>query len=313
MNRLGLKLACVVASVIIWIQVAATTTTEATLQLPLEVVNLPENTTVAGSKLPETVGVRVRGSKLRLLGHSFLNRTAGRVVVDLAGHGPGETVVRDVSPADVRSELETAAVQPPVRLRVRVDRQAQRRVPVVVPTGGSLKGDRQLMAPLRAVPDSVTLSGPQRLVAAVDSLLTEPVDLARLDQSTNLQREVPVPSPHLEASPDVVSVPVKVARVEERTVANVPVVPLVDADQAEVAVSPPVADLMVRGPADSIRALVPARLAVTLPVGGLPEGIHHLRGQVARPDWLTLLAVMPDSFMVIVGEPDRASAAGGSR
>jgi YbbR domain-containing protein len=308
MNRIGLKLACLVVSIVIWIQVASTTTTEATLRLPVTLVNLPPGTTVAGSEIPQTVAVRLQGSKLRLLTHSILNRVAGHVVIDLEGYQAGETVIHDIAPSDVRSELKAAAVTPPVRLRLLLDREVTRVVPVRVRLQGQLRGSWQLLEPVAAVPDTAAVTGPQRFMVGLDSVATQPLDLDRVDQSARLERTLVLPSPYLVAEPARVTVVVTVARVEGRTLANIPVVPLVDADQGEVAISPPVADVMVRGPADSIRALVPARISVTVAVGGLEEGIHHLRGQVTHPDWLELVAVEPEVFMVVVGDLPQASS-----
>jgi YbbR domain-containing protein len=313
MNRIGLKLACLVTSIVIWIQVASTTTTEATLQLPLEIANLPEGTTVAGSEIPASVGVRVRGSKLRLLAHAVFNREAGRVVLDLDGFEPGALILHDVGPEDVQTDLEAEAIQPPQRLRVRLDRLESRGVPVVVPTLGRIRENRQLLRPVAAVPDSITVTGPARVVDGIDTVRTDPVDLARLEPTSVLERTLTAPSPYVTLEPDRVRVDAPVVKTESRTLPNVPVVALVDAGQAEVGISPPVADLMVRGPADSIATLVAARVSVTVPVGDLGEGIHSLRAEVAVPDWLTVLAVEPETFTVIVGSPAPEGAVGGAR
>jgi YbbR domain-containing protein len=307
MNRIGLKLACLAASVVIWIQVASTTTTDATLRLPVELVNLPEGTTVAGSEIPARVSVKVRGSKLRLLGHTFLNRTAARLVIDLEGYQAGETIPLEITDADVRTDLTVESVQADARARLRLDHEVARRIPVGPVTVGQLRGDRQLLGPARAEPESVLVTGPQRVVDRLETLATEDVDLARLEQTSRLDRTVIAPSSFVRLAPEQVSVVVAVARVESRTLANIPVVPLMDPDQAEVAVSPPVADLLVRGPADSVRSLVPAQLGITVEVAGYGQGIHHLRAQVSiKPAWLTVVAVEPESFMVIVGEPEAA-------
>jgi hypothetical protein len=100
-----------------------------------------------------------------------------------------------------------------------------------------------------------------------------------------------------------VSVHYVVTALEERTLANVPVIPLVDSGGLDVGVSPPVADVMVRGVADSVRILSESRLAVTVPVGDRPEGVYLLPGQVDYPSWLTLVGLVPAEFRVIVGNP----------
>ena len=103
--------------------------------------------------------------------------------------------------------------------------------------------------------------------------------------------------------PAEVDVLFHIAQLEERTLANIPVVPLVDAGRPDVGVSPPVADVMVRGVADSVRQLTEARISLTVPVGDRPEGVYELPAEVDHPRWLTVLGVVPREFRVIVGNP----------
>ncbi|RKZ11314.1 hypothetical protein DRQ50_13855 [bacterium] len=93
------------------------------------------------------------------------------------------------------------------------------------------------------------------------------------------------------------------APLEDRTLANVPVVPLVDAGQLDVSISPPVVDVMVRGVADSVRILSSVRVSVTVAVGDRAEGIYLLPGVVEHPPWMTVLGLSPARFRAIVGDP----------
>ena len=67
--------------------------------------------------------------------------------------------------------------------------------------------------------------------------------------------------------------------------------------------SPPIADVMVRGVADSVRSLTSDRITVTVAVGNREEGVYLLPGEVDHPPWLTLLGLSPAHFRAIVGDP----------
>jgi YbbR domain-containing protein len=302
MNRIGLKVACLLVALVIWIQVASNHNMEEYLYLPLEVTNLPTGTTVVGSDIPRVVRIRLRGSKLRLMAHRYLGRNAGRVVVDLAGEEPGPAFQRELTINDVRSDLDVLDITPPIRLRLRLDHESARLVPVVVTVAGKLQAGRLLLGAPRAEPDSVVLKGPERYLTANLEVHTASVDLSRIRETSHLTRRLDSPSPYLILAVPEVEVTVSVARVESRTLSNVPIVPLVDADQPQVSVFPPVVDLSISGPADSLQALVPSRVAVTVPLSGLAEGVHHIRGQVILPDGFTLLSMEPEEFMVIIGK-----------
>lgn len=310
MNRIGLKLACLIASLVIWIQVAYNTNEfEDTVGLPLELVNLPADLTVAGFSVEggdgsHVVPVRLRGSKLLLLAHHYLGLAAAHLKVDLAKVRAGDQIQRPVLAVDVETDLEVRAIMQSVRLRLHVDDQDTSRVPVRVQTVGELPAERVLLKLPTAAPDSVLLSGPARFLAAVERIQTETVDLARFRKSDTIVRKVISPSPHLVLLEEEVAVTVAVAPLELRTLAQVPIVPLVDADQAEVTVFPPVADLVISGPADSVQALTQADVAVTVPLTGLADGTHRLRGQVILPEGFVLVSLEPEVFLAIIGEID---------
>lgn len=296
-----LKIACVVAALLIWMQVAATTVLETDVALPLQVVGLGEGLTVAGSALPDHGQVRLRASKLRLMTHQYLGRSLGEVVIDLAGAQPGPPLLHELKEADVRTEAEVVMLLPPVRLPLRLDWEERRRLPVRVPLRGELPADHLLGKGITVRPDSVEVSGPRRFLAGLDSLLTEPIELNGLRKP--VQRELPLvpPAAPIRISTITVHVSLPILQISERVVANIPVIPLVESHLGEAGVSPPVCDVLVRGPADSVAVLSPTRLTVTVPVSGLEPGVHQVRGQVQHPAWVIAARIEPAVFTVLVG------------
>jgi len=305
MNRLGLKISCLVASTLIWVQVAATTDVEQAARLPLRVVGLANGLTIAGSDVPSTVSVRLRGSKLSLLTNRFFSRYVGEVRLNLADRGAGPAFSYQLTDNDVISDLAVVRFQRDERIRLRIDERVSRRLPVAVMLGGALPKGTAFLAGPRADPDSATVTGPSRFVPEAGAVATEPLALDRLQpgRTDAITLRLRAPHQYVMVAPSQVHIRCAVAPLEERTLANVPVIPLVDAGQPDVGVSPPVADVMVRGVADSVRALTEARLSVTVAVGDRPEGLYVLPGQVDCPPWLTLLGLSPPDFHVIVGNP----------
>lgn len=313
MNRLGLKIGCLIVAIVIWIQVAATATVEQTVALPVAITGLDAGCTVAGSDLPQDINVRLRGSKLRLLAHRYLHRHVGEVVVDLADRTPGRSFTYLVQRADVRSDLQVTEIVGPDRLSIRIDGQLERRVPVVLSTIGHLPDGYGYVEPPMATPDSLTISGPARYFPDRPTVRTVPLDLGGLEGTGTLTLRVLPPDVHLQLSAHEVTVRYGVGPLAERTVAEVPVT-AVDADgDVEVGVSPSRTDVMVRGVADSLRALDGMRLRVTVSAAGLPEGVHLVTGRIEAPAWITVIGSEPAQFQVIIGKPaDAAHASGGA-
>lgn len=301
MNRLGLKIGCLVASIVIWVQVAATSTIERSTVLPLRVVGLSSGLTLQGSDIPPVVDVTLRLSKLQLLTHNYFNRYVGEVRINLADQQPGPAFSYELSESDVFSDQTVTGVAG--RVRLHVDSLRTRIVPVEIVTEGSLPPDRAFIEPLQVIPDSVAVSGAARFFPDDPVVRTQPIALQDFAGSGEL--DVSLVAPHRELKLEVQNVRAmaRVGILEDRTLANIPVIPLVDAGLPEVGVSPPVADVMVRGVVDSVRALTESRFTITVPVGDRPEGVYQLAGQVAHPDWLTYVRLNPPVFQVIVGSP----------
>jgi len=297
-----LKIGCLIVAILVWIQVAATTMVETDVSMPLEVVGLADSLTTAGSNVPETGRARIRAPKLEVMANQYFGYSLGSIAIDLTNKQPGPALVHQLNEADVRTEAEVVGLLPPVRFPLRIDVHAQRRVPVHASVRGALPADRVLTGPIGVRPESVLVAGPRRYFAGLDSLVTEVLDLSSLQRSVT--REVPLvpPPPPLSLEQDRVTLSVPVARLDERVLANVPVLVVADTDMGEPGVSPPVCDVLVRGPADSVAAMRPDRLLVTVPVAGLEPGVHQVVGQVQHPPWVTSIQLTPAQFMVLVGD-----------
>jgi YbbR domain-containing protein len=304
-KNLTLKIVCALVAILVWIQVASTALVEADVSLPLQVVGLDGRWTLAGSGLPDQANVRLRAPKLSLLANDYFGVPLGSVQMDVSGYEPGPVTLFVLKDSDVRTEANVVSLLPPVRLALHVDWREQQRLPVRVPLQGQLPGDRMLAGPVVAVPDSLDVSGPRRFFKDLATLTTEPVNLS--DVNTTLVRDLAlagVPG-ELKLAAASVRVTVPVTRLDERVVANVPVLAETSGQLFEAGVSPPVCDVLVRGPADSVAAMTSAELRVTVPVDNLGVGVHQVIGQVQHPDWVIAVRLDPETFMVIleVAEP----------
>ena len=194
MNRLGLKISCFVVSVVIWVQVASTSSVEQATRLPLRLAGVAEGLTAAGSDLPKTVKVRVQGSKLRLLSHNYFNRYLGEVRVNVSDRTAGPTFSYELDQNDVFTDLTVVGVQPPVRRRIKLDRELTRKLPVRLTTKGTLPNGTGFLVPPVVAPDSVVVTGPERFFPAEGFVATAPVDLGRIgDQIEQLLLAVGMP------------------------------------------------------------------------------------------------------------------------
>jgi len=303
MNRLGLKISCILVSVLIWIQVASTADIEQTTTLPLRVAGLAEGLTVTGSKnLPPKVRVRVTGSKFQLLTHQYFNRYIGEVRVNLAGYRD-TTIAFPLDRSHIITDMKNADIQGSQSLTLTIDREITRPVPINLGIEGVLTSGLVFVIPPSTDPDSVVVTGPARFFDDDLSVFTEPVNLGRISGDAERTLNLVVPGEHLELEREKVGIDFRVGKLETRIMANIPVIGLVDAGRPEVGISPPVADVVVKGFADSLRVLTEDRISVIVTVGNRTEGIYFLEGEVVHLDWPTSIELIPAQFQVIVGNP----------
>ncbi len=304
MNRLGLKISCFLISVVIWFQVALTTDIEQVTDLPLRVDGLVGDLTVTGSDfLPSDIRVRVTGSKWTLLTHQYFNRYIGEVRVNLANYAD-TTFSYPLKRSNIFTDMHDADIQGDNVLKLTIDHEISRPIAVTLDIGGDLPQGMDFVTTPRITPDSVLVTGPSRFFHDDLSVYTEEVNLGRISGNLDQMLSLNMLGKYLELDGTEVQVEFRVGKLEDRILVNIPVIGLVDAGRPEVGISPPVADVMVRGIADSVRALTKDRISVIVPVDNLPEGNFVLKGQVIHHlDWLTLLRLDPPQFQVIVGNP----------
>jgi hypothetical protein len=301
MNRIGLKIVCLVAAVLIWIQVASTTVTEADLRMPIEVVNLPAGLAVSGAKVPQEAVVRVRAAKLRVIAHKYLHRPLGRVELDLANRQAGTPFLYEITPADVRTAQEVVAVLPPARLPLRLDHHDQRRALVEVVVTGHLPAGKTLLARPVAQPESVAVAGPPRQLREIQRIATAPVALANLSATQTITVPLVAPGPEVRLDPGEVDVTVTLADVAVRVLTNVPVV-AVGAGGRDATVSPAVCTVTIEGPADSVRTLRVSDLQVVVEATRIQREVQDVRARIEYPEWVTRASVDPATFALIAGD-----------
>jgi YbbR domain-containing protein len=305
MNRIGLKLICLLVSLVLWIQVASTTIVAEKVNLPLEVRGLKSGLTLAGNSLPSSVRVQLRGSKLRLIMHRFFGADVGTVILDVSREPVGTPVQREVGIADVESDLAVLAVTPPLDVRLTVDRLTVKRLSVRVATEGEPPEGKALLGPPRVDPQVATASGPARLLADLEGLSTEPIDLGRSRSTVELTAPLEAPSPGVSLDPSSVRVIIVVVPRQTRTFTNVPVSVVGGGSRIAVAVFPPMATVVISGPEDSLRTLGAGRVAVKVGLAGLGPGVYRLRGRIDLPGTYQVQSIAPEEFVVRIGRPER--------
>jgi YbbR domain-containing protein len=101
--------------------------------------------------------------------------------------------------------LEVVSIEPAV-LRLRLDEEVKRLLPVEVPLTGEPAAGSRLDGPPRITPERVLATGPSNLVSALESLRTNPISLDGHAFSFQETALLLSPDPLVQLQPQVVSV-----------------------------------------------------------------------------------------------------------
>ena len=175
-ERLGLKLASVLLSLVVFVHVYTEQVREWTLEVPLETANLAEGLCFV-SPPPSSVLVNVRGKGKDLIKLRF---KGARAIVDLADSRAG-SVKRILSGSDIlvppELDVTIADVLEPKVLSLELDPKTAKFVRVVPVYSGSLGVGLALSGPPKVEPEQIQVSGARRVLALLDYINTSPIDI----------------------------------------------------------------------------------------------------------------------------------------
>jgi YbbR domain-containing protein len=216
----------------------------------------------------------------------------------------------DLVPVDVDGAQVDSVELEPATVTVEIDVRAvetSKTVPVRPLTSGSLADGFEIVS-TTVEPSLVTVFGLPDVLAAVDEIVTAPISIAGLAQTTEFEAELTLPEAiRLSPGTDPVVISIEVqAAVASRTL----LVGVVCQGAAEGFACLPQQDqvaVLLSGPAAQLASLVAGDLGVFVDAGGLQPGTHQLSPSVTLPDNMELVSVSPSPITVSIQAPTTPS------
>jgi len=171
--------------VFLWFFVVGEDQVDLTLQVDLEVVNLPSSLVIA-NQFKKQLEVTIRGPR------SLIQELRSRHItrpVDLSGAGPGTVVVQnDADSIPLPRGITVLQVQP-TNITLQLDELVQRTLPIVAVFQGQVAPGYQL-ARTTLIPDQIKVSGPKAILESAKVIETRPILLDGLDKSATIQTKL---------------------------------------------------------------------------------------------------------------------------
>ncbi len=199
-----LKLASLGLAVGLWLAVARDPVAEVAIEVPIELHNIPANLELSSDNVPQAQ-IRLRGPQ-RLVHRLRATDVYAEISLDSLRPGPRTF---DLTSRQIHhpSELEVVQVIPN-QVHLTFDTRLTRSVPVHPRVTGTFAEGYQI-GQISVDPSEIAVSGPKQRVEAVESAITDPVDVTGAITRVAFTRHAYVADPLVQVvSPDPVHITV---------------------------------------------------------------------------------------------------------
>lgn len=196
-----------------------------------------------------------------------------------------------------------------VRVRVPITQQLSYKTVPVRPTIAGAPDSGFAIEALSVDPPVVTVAGSTQTLGAIEVAQTQQVDVG--DASVTFTRQVAllVPEGTSVVGQDSVRVSVRIGALVVLQPLPVPLSVDDVPPGLQVVGALPTIQVVLRGPASTVRSVDPARFRAAINLGGREPGLHEVSVNVAAPGDLTIESFAPRAVAVRLAGPEPAPAA----
>jgi len=204
LHNLGLKLVSLALAAGLWLAVARDPVAEVAVEVPIEVHNIPQNLEISSENIPKAQ-IRLRGPERAI---HRLQPSDVYAEIELGAGRPGERTF-DLTSGQIHQPPDLEVVQVvPSQFHLSFDIRVTRQVPVQPRVIGTFAPGYEIGG-VTVDPATITITGPKKHVDAVESAITDPVDVSGAMNRAMFVRHAYVSDPLIQvANPDPVRVTV---------------------------------------------------------------------------------------------------------
>jgi YbbR domain-containing protein len=299
-NNVGLKVAALIVGVVLWLFAKGEQEADRLFPLPLVLRNMPDGLT-AVEQVPDRVEVVLAGDNKELVRLSIWGDPYA--VIDMSDAEADQTFRVSLSSANIvlprDAEVQVVEVRNPRNLDLEIDRLVDRKVRVAPAVQGVPADGFFFVGEKTALPDTVFVFGPERVVTEIDSVVTALLDVTGRRSRVDAARRIEFDGEwNLHAVPKEVRVVVDIEGTRVTTLSGVPAVFEHEPGFANATVEPGVLELTLSGPDHLVVSLTAEDIEVVVDAMGLPRGTHDLVPIVRTPEGIDVHGVTPPRVTV---------------
>lgn len=271
-----------------WFAVGSEERTETTLQLGLELTNIPKQLMVT-NEIPSLIEVRIQGprSVVRELVDQKLHKR-----IDLSGAKPG-TRTELLTPAalDFPRGIVVSRIRPN-SLSIELDQALIRRLEVKPIIKGSPAPGFEV-GEISISPKEALLRGPTKNLQQLKTINTLPIDITKLSSSVTREVELDLqnlPLTYLDNQPLIAKINI-LAKTQTKTFNNIVVIPYGASNPLRL--DPSKVSVIVSGPATNLEVLRPEDITPRINLKNLKPGLYEAKVAVEVPNGLEVVKISP--------------------
>ncbi len=286
-------------ALILWVSISSEKVYTTQIRLPFK-VNLTRDSLTLVRKIPDHITLRVKGTGRTLFGLNFRDKSIHLTIPDIK-----KTRIIDLSEQTQNlhfpSEygMEILSVISPRRILLEVDKRIERKLPVRVEHNiQTVPG--YLFVSQQVVPDTVLVSGPQKLVSRLTAIPTDSIikKEAKYPFTSSVHFISPRPGIIL-VSPEKGQVTTTIEPIVERTLYNVPIKLVNFPRDLQAVAEPAMISVRVKGGETRVTRLTTDEISVIFDYKlSFRKGVMEYPMQIVTPADITWLEVVPQKFVL---------------
>jgi YbbR domain-containing protein len=289
----GLKFLAFLLALAAWFAVGSEERTESTLQMALELTNVPKHLMVT-NEIPSQIEVRVQGprSVIRELTTDKLHKQ-----IDLSGAISGtRTELLTHSGLNFPRGVVVTRIRP-TALSIELDQAVIRRVEVQPVIKGTPASGFEV-SEVVVNPKEALVRGPKRDIDKLKFINTIPIDINKLSSSVTRDIELDfqnLPLTYLDSQPLVAKIAIR-PKTQIKIFNNLDVIP--HGATGPLRLNPTKVSITVRAPVTNLEMLRVEDIIPRINLKNLKAGLYEAKVAVVLPEGLELLKVVPEKLTV---------------
>ncbi len=296
-----LKIIALLLAVILWFYVTGIKNSERIIDIPLEIINLPDNTMVL-SPLPQKITLKVRGPRNILF---RLPSADLKYSIDAGGMQFGTNVFYFTGDQlELPSGVQVIWMSPS-SLTIVLSETIRKKL-TVVPKFEGAPGKGYQVTNYRILPSEIEIEGTKDSLKGIEKIYTRPIDISGetgdLKGISVLLNTDGLNYKYIET--DTVNVDVFIApNYITKVLSNMRIT--VKGGGAEFRIFPEAVDLQIRGPENLLEAFPLKEIEVYINIENMPPGHYTVKPTVEVPDDIVVEAIRPENIDLTIKKEKR--------